>query len=103
MEKEPPGNKVVLRRVAPNMNLSVSVLSLSSVNHPRLVVPQLGFSSAAPKYIKTLESIPKISEKSADMSHYVGKSGNINKPLENTFPANPASESPLQKLSLIHI
>ena len=30
------------------------------------------------------------------MSHYVGKSGNINKPLENTFSANPASESPLQ-------
>ena len=83
--------------MVPNLNLFVSVLSLSSANHPRLVVPQPGLSSAAPKNIKTLESVPKISEKSADMSHYVGKSGNINKPLENTFPANPASESPLQK------
>ena len=35
MEKEPPGNKAVLGRVAPNLNLSVSVSSLSSANHPR--------------------------------------------------------------------
>ena len=39
MEKEPPGNKAVLGRVVSNLNLSVSVLSFSSANHPRLVVP----------------------------------------------------------------
>ena len=96
MSKEPPGNKAMLGRVAPNLNLTVSVSSLSSANHPRRVVPQPGLSSAAPEK-ETLETGPKISEKSADLSLKVGKSGNTNKSLENIFPANPASKSPLQK------
>ena len=61
MSNEPPGNKAVLGRVAPNLNLSVSVSSLSSANHPRQVVPQPGLSSAAPRF-KTLTPGPKISE-----------------------------------------
>ena len=97
MSKRPPGNKSMLGHVAPNLNLSVSVLSLSSANHPRLVVPQPGLSSAAPNNIETIASGPKISEKTADMFHEVGKSGNTNKTLENIFLANPASESPLQR------
>ena len=64
---------------------------------PRQVVPQPGLSSAAPKNIETLEPGPKISEKSADLSLKVGKSDNTNQSLENIFPANPASKSPLQK------
>ena len=95
--KEPPGNKAVLGRVAPNFNLTVSVSSFSSANNPRLVVSQPGLSSAVPKNTETLESNPKISEKYADKSHKVGKSGNTNKPLENIFPANQDSESPFQK------
>ena len=85
--KKPSGNKAVLGRMAPNLNLSV--LSLSSANHPRLVVPQPGLSSAAPKKIK-LKSVPVNSEKSAVRSDIVGKSGNTNKSLESIFPANPA-------------
>ena len=62
MKKEPPGNKAVMGRVAPNLNFSV--LSLSSANHPRLVLPQSGLSSAAPRISETQKSVPTISEKS---------------------------------------
>ena len=82
-----------------NLNFSVSVSSLSSAIHPRQVVLQPGLSSTAPEII-TLEPGPKISEKSLrnpDLSLKVGKSGSNNKPLENLFPANPASESPFPK------
>ena len=85
----------MLGHVAPNLNLSVSVSSLSSPIHPIRVVPQPGLSSAAP--IITLEPGPKISEKSADLSLKVEKSGSNSKPLENLFPANPASGSPFQE------
>ena len=95
MEKEPPGNKAVLGRVAPNLNLSV--LSLSSANHPRIVIPQPGLSSAAPEISESQKSVPENSKKSAVRSDIVGKSGNTKKSLENIFPANPASESPTQK------
>ena len=91
-----PGNKAMLGHAAPNLNLSVSVSSLSSPIHPSRVVPQPGLSSAAPKII-TLDPGPKISEKSADLSLKVGKSGSNSKPLENLFSANPASESPFQE------
>ena len=63
--------------------------------YPIRVVPQPGLSSAAPS-IRTLIPGPKISEKSADLSLKVGKSGSNSKPL-NLFPANPASESPFQE------
>ena len=75
--------------MAPNLNLSVSVWSLSSTIHPRQVVLQPSLSSAAPEII-TLEPGPEISEKSADLSLKVGKSGSNSKPLEYLFPANPA-------------
>ena len=80
MSKRPQGNKAMLGHVAPNLNLSVSVSSLSSPIHPSLVVPQPGLSSAAPKII-TLEPGLKISEKSADLSLKVEKSGSNSKPL----------------------
>ena len=63
--------------------------------------PQSSSPSARPKLssskIITLEPGPKSSEKSADLSLKVGKSGSNSKPLENLFPANPASESPFQE------
>ena len=96
MSKKPPGNKAMLGQMAPNLNLSVSLSSLSSAIYPRQVVPQPGISSAAPEII-TLESGPKISEKSADLSLKVGNSGSNCKPVENLFPANPASVSPFPK------
>ena len=89
------GNKAMLGHLAPNLNLSVSVSSLSSPIQPSGVVPQPGLSSAAPK--TTLKPGPKISEKSADLSLKVGKSGSNSKPLENLFLANPASESLFQE------
>ena len=64
MENEPPGNKAVLGRVAPNLNSSVSESALSFVNHPKLICLQAGLSSAAPA-IETLTPGPKISENSA--------------------------------------
>ena len=74
MSNEPSGNKAMLGRVAPNLNLSVSESSLSFVNHPKLICLQEGLSSVAPA-IETLTPGPKISEKSADLSLKVGKSG----------------------------
>ena len=71
MSKELSGNKAMLGHVAPNLNLSVSVSSLSSPIQPTRVVPQPGLSSAAPRF-NTLTPGPKISEKSADLSLKVG-------------------------------
>ena len=77
MSNEPSGNKAMLGHVAPNLNSSVSVSALSFVNHPKLICLQPGLSSAAPE-LETLEPGSKISEKSADLSLKVGKSGSTN-------------------------
>ena len=96
MSNEPSGNKAMLGHVAPNLNLSVSESSLSFVNHPNLICLPEGLRAAAP-ITKTLTPGPKISEKSVNLSLQVGKSGSTSKPLENIFPANPASKSPFQE------
>ena len=56
--KEPLGNKAMLGRVAPNLNVS-----FSSENPSISVFPQPGPSSAAPKIFQTQKLLPSNLEK----------------------------------------